>query len=253
MTFTTGTSDDITDRVKKVIPRRWFSFIAPYRDAIIGGASDLGAWGYDLIQYAKAQTRLATSYGPFLDIYAYDFLRTTLTRSGLQDGIFRALIQATILKERVTRLGMVNALTTLTGAAPTIFEPWSTQDATCYSGKRSLGGPQYGSAAYGIGGGYGSMQLPAQVFVKVNQGPTLGVPGVAGYTNNIGGWGVGAIEYVGKTLAVLGITDTMIYTLIQATKPTGVTVWVAINPPVPQTRPQCIFNSKRNSQYIAAI
>ena len=36
----TGDSADLLARVKAVIPRRWFSYVAPVRDAIIGGLSD---------------------------------------------------------------------------------------------------------------------------------------------------------------------------------------------------------------------
>lgn len=227
---TIGSSANILDRVRKVLPKGWFQWAAPYRDAIIGGLSDSAAWNYGLITYARAQTRLATAYGVWLDIFAYDFLGRTLTRNGAPDNSFRAMIDATILQERVTRAGMIAAVTTLTGNAPWVFEPWNTYDTGAYSGIRSRGGKQYGSMGYGVGrGGYGNMKLTAQTFMKVTQKPGAGIPGVGGYGSSIAGYGRGAMEYAGPNVEQSGVTDAMIMRLITLTKPTGTTVWVAID------------------------
>lgn len=229
--MTTGSSLDIVARVKQLIPKRWFRWVAPYRDAILGGLSDSAAWNYGLILYARAQTRLATAFGIWLDIFAYDFLGRTLTRNNVADDTFRAIIRATILQERVTRKGMTAAVTAITGNPPWIFEPWNTFDTGAYSSPAGSGGPQYGSMGYNVGrGGYGSMNLPGQVFLKVSRGFGSGVPGVGGYGNQIAGYGVGATEYVGPGTELSGITDAMIYRLISMTKPTGTTVWVAFAP-----------------------
>lgn len=229
--MTTGSSLDIVQRVKNVIPRKWWSWVAPIRDAIIGGLSDIASWSYNLIIYARAQSRLATSYGIWLDIFAFDFLGPFLIRNGAQDDTFRRIIRSTILQERVTRPGMVNAITMLTGNAPMIFEPWNTADTGAYTGLP--GTPRYGSMGYNVGqGGYGNMNLPAQAFVKIVRGSGAGVPGVGGYGNIIAGYGVGALEYVGKTSELSGITDPIIFDLINKTKPTGTTIWVAFAPPI---------------------
>jgi hypothetical protein len=228
--MTTGSATDIVTRVKGLIPKRWFKWVAPYRDAIIGGLSDSASWNYGLIAYARAQTRLATAYGIWLDILAYDFLGRFLTRNKTADDTFRALIRATILQERVTRAGMINAVKALTGNTPWIFEPWNTFDTGAYS---SPGGVKYGSMGYNVGqGGYGNMNLPGQTFIKVTRGGPSGVPNVDGYGNTIAGYGAGAIEYVGRRSELSGITDAMIYQLISMTKPTGTTCWVAFQPAV---------------------
>jgi hypothetical protein len=227
--MTTGSASDILDRVKKLIPGRWFKWVAPYRDAVIGGLSDSAAWCYGLIGYARAQTRLATAYGVWLDIFAYDFLGRFLTRNNAADATFRALIRATILQERVTRAGMINAVTTLTGKTPWVFEPWNTFDTGAYSSPAAAG-PKYGSMGYGVGrGGYGSMQLPCQTFMKVTRTASSGIPNVAGYGNPNAGYGLGSIEYAGPLMILSGVTDEMIYRLISATKATGTTCWVAID------------------------
>jgi hypothetical protein len=223
----TGSSADILSRVKQLIPKRWFAWVAPYRDALLGGLSDSASWGYGLIGYARAQTRLATAYGVFLDILCYDFLGRNLQRAGTPDDTFRAVIRATVLQERVTRAGMINAVTLLTGTAPSIFEPWNTFDTGAYSAAPGRG-PQYGSMGYGVGrGGYGSMILPAQVFMQVFRSGPSGIPGVGGYGNNEGGYGVGALSYAGPTVEQSGVTNQMIETIINLTKPTGSTMWIA--------------------------
>ena len=260
MTTGTGSSADILNRVKQLIPGRWFKWAAPYRDAVIGGLADSAAWCYGLIGYARAQGRLASAYGIWLDIFAYDFLGRTLTRNNANDDAFRALTRATILQERVTRKGMIAAVTTLTGNVPAVFEPWNTYDTGAYSGIKSQGGAQYGSMGYGVGrGGYGNMNLPCQCFIKVWRGSGSGIPNVAGYSNPIAGYGVGSIEYAGPSVELWGITDAMIYQLISMTKPTGTTMWVQfqtgpdpLNPPTVGA-PSLDFSQPSNSQYLPLI
>lgn len=223
----TGTSDDILTRVKRLLPGRWFSWVAPNRDAIIGALSDSASWGYDLIKYARAQTRLSTSYGIWLDIFSYDYLSRHLPRGDLNDDVYRAKIRSTILQERVTRAGMKQAITQFTGIAPWIFEPWNTNDTGAYSGKGP--GQTYGSFGYGVGaGGYGNMNLPCQTFMLVNKGVGAGVPGIGGYGTSIQGYGQGAGEYVGPQSEESGITDQMVYDMIDSTKPTGTTCWTQV-------------------------
>lgn len=224
--MTTGSPTDILSRVKGLIPFRWFAWVAPYRDAIIGGLADRASWCYGLIGYARSQIRLSTAYGIWLDVISYDFLGRSLTRSGSNDDVFRRVIRATILQERVTRAGMISAITALTGIAPKVFEPWNTFDTGAYSNTSV----SYGSMGYGVGqGGYGHMGLPAEAFVTVTRTQPSGVPNVGGYGNNPGGYGAGSEEYVGQTTALTGVTNDVIYRLINSTKPTGTIVWTQIN------------------------
>lgn len=419
-----GGSANVLKRIWRVLPKGWFQWGAPNRDAILGGLSDSASWCYGLVQYARQQTRLSSANGIWLDIFAYDFLGRTLVRNGLIDDSFRALIRSTVLQERVTRLGMIEAVTLLTGKAPWVFEPWNTGDTGAYSGapglagttnlllysqdlensagwslngvtitadtttapdgsqtadkiaessgtsqhfvdqeinvvanttyilscyfkaaersyvffgssRTELGGPIYvvvnlsngtvstatgtplnvqcisvgngwyrvsfaaqaafsgpgnflaftsadgvyadlnyagtpgsgiyawgaqfepavgsnltpapylmttnasatrstiapdhpcGQFGYGVGvGGYGNMNLPGQIFMKIYRGSPSGVPNVAGYGTGAGGYGAGAIEYVNSATAQVGITDAMILQVINLTKPIGSTVWV---------------------------
>jgi hypothetical protein len=251
----TGSSADIVTRVKALIPGRWFAWTAPYRDAILGGLADLSSWCYGFIWYARSQSRLATVYGVWLDIYAYDFLGRTLLRNGMPDGVFRALAKALILQERVTRNGMNQVVTTLTTNTPWIFEPWNTNDTGAYSSSR-VGGPVYGQMGYGCGvGGWGSMNLPGQVFMKVKRAASSGIPNVGGYGSYPGGYGVGSVEYTGQYTPSQGITDAVIENAISRTKPTGTRVWMQFvtSLATPQPKPFPGFCDSNNSSYLAVI
>jgi hypothetical protein len=220
-----GDSADIVSRVRKLLPARWFAWGAALRDALLGGLADQAAWCYSFVAYARLQSRIATGTGLWLDIIAFDFLGRFIQRGGASDAVFRALITATILKERVTRKGMFEAVKTLTGNDPWIFEPWNTRDTGAYSNKAK--GQLYGQMGYGVGrGGYGNMNLPAQVFMIVIRGAPSGVAKVAGYGGYPGGYGRGSVEYIGSYSRLSGITDQQIEQLITFTKPTGVTVWL---------------------------
>jgi hypothetical protein len=222
----TGDALDILERVKRLIPGRWFAWVAPLRDGVIGGLADCAANLYAFVIYARKQTRLATATGIWLDILCYDYLRRHLLRQGRSDDVFRAIIQATILQERVTRKGVSSAVTGLINIPPFIFEPWNTNDA---------GGYRAPNIGYGITAGWGSLQYPAQVFMRISRsglGPT-GVPFSEGWyggqgTPAIGAYGQGAIQYTDSDTAEIGVTDADIYQVITNSKPTGVTVWVQL-------------------------
>jgi hypothetical protein len=251
----TGTSADILTRVKALIPNRWFTYVAPLRDAVLGGLSDSAAWCYQWVAYAVQQSRLATSTGPFLDIIAYDFFQRNLLRNGSNDAAFLARIKALLFQERVTRAGMVNVLTTLTGKAPIIFEPWNTGDTGAYGIAMAYAGFNPGFAnggGYGVAlgygdnagdfyvagnsteqasggaGAYGSLLLPAQVFITAFRPGLQGIPGVDGYGGSIGGYGGGAIEYTSPDMITGAVTDADIYNAVTLTKPTGTVAWTRL-------------------------
>jgi hypothetical protein len=215
-----GSAADLLQRIKKILPPRWWAWGATYRDAVLGGICDAAAWSYSWIPYAALQTRLATATGVWLDIYAYDFVGRFILRGGTSDSAFRSLLQSTILQQRVTRFGVQQIVTNLLGnVSPRIIEPWSPGDC---------GGYGCGNIAYGRAGAWGSIQLPGQVFMQLSRAGVgaTGVPTVTGYGNTTGGYGVGAIEYGGVEIAEIGITDQQVYAAIEYSKPTGITAWV---------------------------
>jgi hypothetical protein len=216
-----GGADDIIRRVKLLMPKGWWNDAAPIRDAIIGGLSDVSAWCYSLIVYAKKQTRVASATDLWLDILSKDYFRFELPRRvNEQDEAFRTRIQKELIRERVTRKGMNDALTDLTGKTPYIFEPWNTGDAGAWD---------VGTFALDIAGGWGDTCLPAQSFVNVIP-PGAGIPGAPGWDCAALGWDIGGMW--GDMNLISGtITDQDIYDTINKTRPTGAIVWTQLSAP----------------------
>ena len=219
--MTIGDATDMLARIKRVVPSRWFAYVAPLRDAVLGGLADQLAWIYSFIALAKLQTRISTATGFFLDLIAFDYFGAFIQRRVAElDTAFQSRIKKELIRERVTRKGMVQALTDLTGSKPSVFEHCSARDTGGYGVAASMG--------YGVAGGYGNLALPAQVFLIVTWPGLAGIPGIAGYGNSQGGYGVGAVEYVNPSMVTGAVTDTDIYATIEATKPTGVTCWTQL-------------------------
>lgn len=211
---------DMLARLKSLLPARWFAPAAPNYTAITGALADALQFIGDLVAYARTQIRIATATGIWLDLAAYDFFGSRLQRStGQTDAAFRARIRAEVLRQRVTRAGMVAALTELTGNVPAIFEPSQPMDAGSY------GGPLCG---YGVAGGWGSLDFPAQAFLTVTRPSLQGVPGVAGYGGSIGGYGAGSLAWINSGDIAGQVTDQDIYDLITRTKPTGSLMWTRL-------------------------
>ena len=82
---------------------------------------------------------------------------------------------------------------------------------------------------YGVAGAYGSLALPAQVFITAYRPMGQGVPNVAGYGNPQGAYNSGGqIEYVGADMIAAAVTDADIYAAIDAAKPAGTLAWARI-------------------------
>jgi hypothetical protein len=252
----TGDSDDILGRVKAVIPFRWFAYVAPLCDAVLGGLSDLGAWCYSFYQYAVQQSRIATSTGPFLDLIAYDFFGRLLLRNGSTDSVFLTKIKALLFQERVTRAGMVGVITALVGTPPVIFEPWNPADAGAWDmGAIAWQGPSAesqpgggwdvaagwdtnasgfditpsSSEGSGGAGGWGDTALPAQFLITIKRPGLQGIPNISGFDSGGGGWDQGSIEWTDPDMVAGPVTDQDIYDAINATRPTGTIGWTQLD------------------------
>lgn len=222
----TGDQNDIVSRLQQLIPNGWFANgLVPVRDALLKGFATSHAFAYSLLAYARQQTRIATATDGFLDVIAGDFFGSTLIRaSGQSDASFRARITANLFRERVTRRGLIQVLTQITGRAPVVIEPQRPQDCGGY------GAPNCG---YGVAGFYGSVVSPMHVFVIAYRPVGLGVPSVAGYGTSPGGYGGGIIEYASLEMVQDAVTDADIYAAVDSVKPVTAIVWVSIqtNPP----------------------
>ena len=126
----TGDVTDIKARLRQLMPP-WFPAVgqAPVIDAVLTGVATLLASTYALIAYARAQTRIATAYGPFLDLVAWDYFGGVFLRyTGEADAAFRARILQQLILPRVTRQAIQSALQTLTGYKVRVIEAWSPAD-----------------------------------------------------------------------------------------------------------------------------
>lgn len=246
-----GDQTDFVGRLRAVLPGRWFpttsvtatTSATPILDGVLNGLASCWASLYALLTYVIAQTRIATAYGVFLDMISADFFGTGLPRlTNEQDAPFRARIQAALLAPKVTRAAMISALTTLTGKTPWIFEPARPADCGSYGAGGSFA---WGGLAYGYAGGYGDLQLPAQVFIKAYRPSIPGIPNAAGYgtltggsvSSPIGAYGYGAtqtavsgtIEYGTQSANTGAFKDALIYQAVANTVAAGVTAWTQIS------------------------
>lgn len=228
-----GSADDIVNRVKLLLPKGWWRFTAPIRDAIIGGIADLASWSYALVAYAKLQTRVAWATGIWLDIISNDYFGHTLARKSSEgDASFRTRIQKELIRERVTRKGMINAVQDLTGLPVTVFEPWNTGDTGAWDN---------GTFALDIAGGWGDY-LAAQSFLNVTPPGVQGIAGVGGWDSGYLAWDGGIGMWADMSLITGAVTTQDIYDTINKTRPTGSIVWTqlfpvakGVPPPAPPT------------------
>jgi hypothetical protein len=216
-----GDSDDIRQRIKTLLPEGWFRGDTPVLDALLSGMAYGLSLVYSLIQYAKAQARIATASDGFLDLVSYDFFGTALPRRQQEmDDPFRARILATLLREKATRNGMIAALVALTGRTPKVFEPGRPADTGAYGA--SIWG-------YGVAGGYGSLAHRAQAFITAFRPAGSGIPYVAGYGATSGGYSTPSRASWCSLGQVQGfVTDSDILATIDRVKPAGTIMWTAL-------------------------
>ncbi len=210
----TGDTADFASRIKAVLPNRWFPDQSPVLDAVLTGLATAWSALYALLASVRAQSRLASATGSFIDAIGQDFFGPRLPRRAAEaDDVYRGRIAAALVREHATRTALEAALLTLTGRAPAIFEAARPADTGSYAG------PALG---YGVAGAWGSLELPFQVFVTVRRPPPAGIATVAGYGT--------AGPLVRASLADSGgqVTDTDIYAAITAVMPTASIAWTRI-------------------------
>lgn len=221
MASTTGDAADMRTRLKSVLPAGWFGDTTPVLDMLLGGLAALWAALYSLIGMARAQARIATASGWFLDIVARDYFGMALARrAGETDTVFSARIRANLLVPRATRAALIDALSRLTGRAPVVFEPFNPVDTGGY-GTNTLG--------YGVTGGYGSLALPYQCFVTTHPPAFAGVGNDGGYNRGPGGYDTAPLVWSDLADDPGLTTDADIYAGIAAVLPVNATAWVRIS------------------------
>ena len=214
-----GSQSDMVARLRAVLPARWFADDAPVLEGLLAGLGQAAATTYSLLTYARAQTRMATASGLWLDLVAGDWFGARLMRrSGEADIQLRGRIRQELLRERGTRAALLAQVTQLVGQPPTIFEPARPADTGAWSI----------ACGYGVAGGWGSLALPFQCFVTVRRPHGAGIAMVDGYCGSLGGYGGGAIEYASASLLAGSVDDTDIMAAIAAVMPTAAIAWTRI-------------------------
>lgn len=215
-----GDSNDMLTRLKQVLPGRWFADSSPVLDALLCGLAVAWSGLYTLLSQVKVQARLATASGVFLDIAAQDFFGGKLTRRvGEADGAYGSRLRTNLVAPRATRAGLIQALQTLTGRTPKIFEPLNAADTGGYN--MNLG--------YNSAGGYGSMNLPYQFFVTAYRPNDLPISNAGGYNDGPGGYGTGLLAYATTEEFAGNIGDDEIYASVAAVIPASCIAWTNIS------------------------
>jgi hypothetical protein len=215
-----GDQSDFLKRLKSTLSR-WFTDETPILDGVLNGWAAAWVHLYFLYSYVKQQSRILTATDGFLDMIAADFFGARITRKPNQsDTSFRAAIIINMFRERATRNAITRILTDLTGRVPIVVEPQRPADTGAY------GAPNSG---YGLAGGYGSVLLPAQLFVTAFRPSGSGIPHVAGYGVSTGGYGVPSqAEYASMSMIRDQVGDDDIYAAVESVKVAGTTVWTRI-------------------------
>jgi hypothetical protein len=215
-----GTVADFIRRMLGVLPLNWFSDpTAPplpptLLQAVLAGFGTAWAAIYALISDVILLARLATVYGPFLDMAAADFFGGTLPRRPNEaDAAFRIRVLQELLRPRATRSALILALTELTGQSPTVFEPLRPADT---------GGYNVGGVGYNVAGAWGNLGLRHTSFITAKRPLGTGIALFAGYDTG------GYLFYGDLSMVASPVTDADIYASVVSLLPAGHTAWVRI-------------------------
>ncbi len=154
-----GSAMDISQRIRAVLPERWFADDAPVLDGLLAGLSSAWAGLHGLLAVVRRQSRLLTATDTFLDMAAADLFGVRVARrDGEPDADFRARIMKAMARPRVTRAAMLAAVADADAELVRLFEPGRATDTGVY------GGP---GLAWNAAGGWGSLAMPLQSLVTV--------------------------------------------------------------------------------------
>lgn len=211
----------MVNRLKSVLPARWFGDVTPIFDALLSGLANAWSGLYGLLQSVASQARIATATGVFLDMASADYFGAAMPRRvGESDAGFSQRLRNNLLAGRATRAAVASGLLNLTGRAPVIFEPLNASDT---------GGYNWGMLGYGTAGGYGSNNLPFQFFLTAYRPNATSISNAGGYGAGPGGYGAAPMFYAELANIPGAITDADIYAAAAALLPTAYTGWMNIS------------------------
>lgn len=230
----TGDQNNILTRLQSYLPNGWFGDLTqtPVLNSLLNGISSVMATIYMLIMFFWAQTRLQTSSGGYVDLWAADFLGNSLPRlSGETDTAYINRIKINVFQQRATRQAMINVLTSLTGRVPVIFEPGRPLDSGTTG---SLASPSLTNPAGFCGvARCGSMGVPFSALITAYLPNIGGGSSGAGYMHIIGRTYMNAspsLSYTGSlSQETSSANAAAIYAAINATRPVGTNIGVYIS------------------------
>lgn len=162
--------EEITEELIDLVPTSWFSPFSKKPGGIFWALMSakgqlLGAM-QRIIELAKAQLRIKTATGFYLDVIGEDFFGENLGRKPAESDVsYRDRILSEILREKATVGGIRAAVEQLTGAPPEVFEAFNVRSVGCWTdlyngayapstlaawGQNTLN--QFQTAAFGSGG-----------------------------------------------------------------------------------------------------
>ena len=116
-------------------------------------------------------------------------------------------------RSHATRIALVQAVKRVTGREPWIFEPRRPADTGAWN---------VGCVGYGIAGGWGTLALPAQVFVVATRPRGAGSALLAGYGTG------GIVAYAGVAQIAAQVADSEIYAAVADAMPSGAIAWTRL-------------------------
>jgi len=220
--------EDIFLRIKTTLPGRWFAEYSPVLDSLLKPISAGWIGLFKLLDYTKLQTRIGTACDVWLDLIALDYFKHYLRRRLREtDESLRTRILYELGRDRCTRAAVQDLLRDLTGKPPLIFEPANPLDTGCYGSLVSVG---VGTVGYGISGGWGSLKLPFQAFIRAFRPAILGVTVINGWGGSAGGFGCGNSAYISAEMDASLANEDEIYENVSRTAPAGTIIWMSIGP-----------------------
>lgn len=198
-----GDQQDCVSRLAAVLPAHWFpdgGDPSPVVTAVVNGL----AWGwaqiYSLLVYVRAQSRILTATDVWLDLAAQDFFGRGLTRRPSEaDASLRNRIIMRMFRPACTPGAIIEALLILTGRVAVITE---------------AGQPPY------------TFLITAY---RPNAGGTMSTQGYSTQPQMVGGWGVGAIQWVSPNMNPGQVVDAEITQTIMDLKPEGTIAVITIS------------------------
>jgi hypothetical protein len=263
-----GDQDDFLSRLIRLLPTGWFPSAAPRLNAVLQGPAASLSAAFAMLTFVKAQTRVQTASGSFLDLISQGYFAGELPRLQYEsDAGYAERIEYNLTAPRGTHDGMVQMLQQLTGNTPIIFQPNLATNCMCLASLTNPNAAGGGGRLDGIAQGsfqapyanfgnltgsagssvaWGTLTMPCQVFIIVAP-PVTGLAiygtydGYGSIASPSSGGAGGLVSMASPDIAGPGIpivnpeslpgeiTDSFIYQQIDDWMPVGYTAWVLVS------------------------